>query len=171
MVKFLILALSLISTHVSAQSTKLSKLDTTQYFDFWEGTWEGTWPEGDKQGKAINKVFWISGDKVLHENFEVIEGQSKGFKGTSISVYRPQLDIWKQAWADNQGGYFDFVGSFESNNRMFQTQPVERNGQMFIQRMVFREIKEDSFTWDWEASQDGGKTWNLNWQIKYTRLD
>ena len=161
--------LSTMST--SAQSLKLSKIDTTQYFDFWEGIWEGTWPEGNKQGKAINELLWISGDKVLHENFEVIEGQNKGFKGTSISVYRPQLDVWKQAWADNQGGYFDFVGAFDGDNRIFQTEPVKRNGQTVVQRMVFSDIQENSFTWDWETSQDGGKTWNLNWQIKYMRVE
>ena len=25
--------------------------------------------------------------------------------------------------------------------------------------------------WDWEISQDGGKTWNLNWQTRYKRAD
>jgi hypothetical protein len=35
--------------------------------------------------------------------------------------------------------------------------------------MVFYDIKKDSFTWDWEGTQDGGETWNLLWRINYTR--
>lgn len=155
---------------VDAQFIKLTEIDTIDYFNFWEGTWEGTWPEGDQVGKAINKLTWIAGDKVLQENFEITDGQNKGFKGTSISVYRPNLDVWKQAWADNQGSYFDFTGVFDGDNRIFQTTPVTRNDQPFIQRMVFKNITKDSFTWDWESSNDGGTTWNLNWQINYTRI-
>ena len=169
MTKLLSAILILCFIRVSAQDLK--EIDTVDYFDFWEGTWVGTWPEGDKQGKAVNKLLWISGDKVLHENFEVIEGKSKGFKGTSISVYRPQQNIWRQAWADNQGGYYDFVGEFIDNRRIFKTQPRDVNGQTIVQRMVFYDIEMDSFTWDWELSKDGEATWNLSWQIKYTRIN
>jgi hypothetical protein len=157
--------------NASSQSFKLTEIDTVNYFDFWEGDWEGKWPEGDKMGKATNELTWITGGKVLQENFQVIEGQSKGFIGTSISVYRPQQDQWKQAWADNQGGYFDFEGSFDGDNRIFQTQIVEQNGNAVVSRMVFKDITKNSFTWDWEGSQDGGKTWTLNWQIKYVRVE
>jgi hypothetical protein len=36
-------------------------------------------------------------------------------------------------------------------------------------RMVFTNIKPDSFDWRWEASTDGGKTWQVNWPIHYKR--
>lgn len=29
--------------------------------------------------------------------------------------------------------------------------------------MVFKDIKPESFTCDWESSADGGKTWKLSW--------
>ncbi len=31
--------------------------------------------------------------------------------------------------------------------------------------MVFYDIKDDSFTCDWQGTQDGGTTWNLLWRI------
>lgn len=171
MPKFLMMFLLMCAFAGRSQSLQLVDLDTAHYFDFWEGTWEGTWPEGEKVGRATNQLTWIAGDKVLQENFEIIEGQNKGFKGTSISVYRPNQGAWKQAWADNQGGYYDFTGAFEGDERIFRTDPIDRNGQIFVQRMVFKDIKIDSFTWDWESSQDDGKTWNLNWRISYVRKE
>lgn len=140
-------------------------------FDFWVGEWEAIWDDGGgKLGKGINHVTKILDEKVIYENFEVLEGQNKGFKGTSISVFQPRLKKWKQAWADNQGGYYDFVGEFEGKKRIFKTNVVERNGESVLARMVFKDIKEDSFTWEWESSKNGGVTWNLLWRIQYKRM-
>jgi len=36
-------------------------------------------------------------------------------------------------------------------------------------RMIFYNIKKDSFDWSWEASTDGGATWKSNWLIHYKR--
>ncbi len=156
--------------YATSQELQLTNIDSSEYFSFWEGTWEGTWDEGEgKVGKATNFIEWTTGGKVLQENFEIYHGQNQGFFGTSISVFNPQTKEWKQAWADNQGGYFDFYGVFEDNRRMFQTHPKEINGTTIIQRMTFYELDTDSFTWDWEGSRDGGETWNLNWRIKYVR--
>jgi hypothetical protein len=89
-----------------------------------------------------------------------------------MSVYQPARDRWKQAWADNNGGYYDFTGIFEDEKRIFQTEVNKLpDGRRFVQRMVFYDISEDSFTWDWESSNDGGETWNLNWRIFYERLE
>jgi hypothetical protein len=35
--------------------------------------------------------------------------------------------------------------------------------------MIFRDIRNDSLTWDWERSTDDGKTWSRQWRILYTR--
>ena len=35
--------------------------------------------------------------------------------------------------------------------------------------MVFHHITKDAFTWDWEGTTDGGKTWKLLWQLDYRR--
>ena len=140
-------------------------------FDFWVGKWEAIWDEGNnKIGKGTNEVTKILDGKVIKENFIISEGQSKGFKGVSISVYNEKTDIWKQAWADNQGGYYDFTGEFHADKRIFKTQTINKNGKQFISRMVFKDITKDSFIWDWESSSDNGVTWNLNWRINYKRI-
>jgi hypothetical protein len=43
-------------------------------------------------------------------------------------------------------------------------------GGTIISRMVFYDISEDSFTWDWESSTDDGDNWTLNWRIEYSRV-
>ncbi|MEM7109886.1 MAG: hypothetical protein AAF519_16795 [Bacteroidota bacterium] len=142
-----------------------------EYFDFWLGEWQATWEEGDgKVGKGINRIKKILDDKVILENFEITAGQSKGFKGTSISVYQTQLKTWKQSWADNQSTFYYFKGKVDGSNRIFQTETFETNaGRKITQRMVFKEIKAKSMVWDWESSVDGGETWTLNWRINYTK--
>ena len=37
--------------------------------------------------------------------------------------------------------------------------------------MVFYDIGENSLTWDWESSLDGGETWKLQWRIFYIRMN
>ena len=55
--------------------------------------------------------------------------------------------------------YFDFwVGEWELSW-------TDQQGNTVINRMIFHDIKSDSFTWDWQSSSDGGKTWQLNWQF------
>lgn len=141
-------------------------------FDFWVGKWDLTWDDGDgKVGKGTNHIIKTLDDKVIQENFEAVEGQLLGFKGTSLSVFNPNNKEWHQAWADNQGGYFNFVGDSDGDKKIFKTQPVERDNKTIILRMAFYDISDQALTWDWERSEDGGKTWNLSWRINYSRVD
>ncbi len=167
-ITFLSLLIFLIFLEANAQA--LATLDSARYFDFWAGSWTASWDEGEGvKPLGTNTISWILDGTVLQENFEVKEGKSKGFKGTSISVFQPGPNRWKQAWADNQGGYFDLVGEFSGEKRIFKTQVVERGEKKIQQRMVFYDITESSMTWDWEMSQDGGATWTLQWRIYYTK--
>ncbi|MEM9833687.1 MAG: hypothetical protein AAF944_23860 [Bacteroidota bacterium] len=141
-------------------------------FDFWVGEWELTWTDaqGDSQ-KGYNRIVKILDNQVIQENFEVIptSENATAFKGMSLSVYNPRSKQWHQAWTDSQGGYYDFTGQFEGEKRMFVTTITNQKGKEVELRMVFRDISAESFVWDWESSTDGGKTWNLNWQIHYQR--
>ncbi len=163
--EYLVLPLLLVMTSViSAQSLKLQ--DST-LFDFWVGDWNLTWTNSaGKEEKGTNRITKILDGKVIQENFSFASG---AFKGTSISVYNLSKKTWHQAWADTQGGYFDFEGDLEGDKRIFKTKVREENGKKIIQRMVFYNIKQNSLTWDWQSSRDGGVTWNLLWRINYVR--
>ena len=95
---------------------------------------------------------------VIQENFEAREGAMKGYRGMSLSVYNPKKKTWHQAYADNQGAYFNFTGQRHEDKRIFKTATVTLAEKKLIQRMVFYDITQDSFFWDWESSEDEGKT-------------
>jgi len=140
-------------------------------FNFWVGKWNLSWEYSDGSiGKGVNDIINRLDGKVIQENFEATDsGPYKGFKGTSISVFNPNSKSWHQAWADNQGGFFNFVGEVSEGRRIFKTKPYKKDGKEIILRMVFKDIQQDSLTWEWEQSVDGGKTWALQWRIKYKR--
>ncbi|MGB5819171.1 MAG: hypothetical protein WBG90_06765 [Saonia sp.] len=139
-------------------------------FDFWIGSWEATWDESEGVvGKGTNEIKKILDGKVIQENFQITEGKGKGFKGTSISIYQTKWNRWKQAWADNQGGYFDFTGDVSGDEKIFRTTPLKKDGKKILSRMVFKDVRKDAFTWYWEKSKDGGKSWKLLWRINYKR--
>ena len=141
-------------------------------FDFWVGEWELTWDsqqtggaEG-QEGKGTNKIYRILGECVIHENFTAADGS---LIGQSWSMYNPRTREWRQTWVDNQGSYLLFTGKFENGEMELRTAPVERNGQTFISRMVFRNIEANSINWDWQRSTDNGETWVDVWNIEYQR--
>ena len=147
---------------------QIDQLDSASY-DFWVGKWDANWKNANgTTGSGTNHVFKVLDGTVIEENFAITGGAQSGFLGKSISVMDAKKQ-WHQAWADNQGGYFDFTGEVIGEKKIFKTKLVERDGKKIIQRMVFYDIKEDSFTWDWEGTQNGGGTWNLLWRINYTR--
>jgi hypothetical protein len=158
---------------VSLANSQSLPSEPEKYFDFWLGKWEVTWEEGNgKTGSGTNHITKILDGTAIKEEFQILKGQSKGFKGTSISSYHKRFNTWKQAWADNQNNFYYFTGKIDGNKRIFQTDIFPMNdGKEFTQRMVFYNIKQNSFTWDWQSSTDGGKNWKLNWRIQYKRIE
>ncbi len=136
--------------------------EQARQFDFWLGNWDASW-EG---GSGSNSVSKILGSCVVYEQFEA--NDEKPLIGKSVSVYDPRANVWRQTWVDNSGGYLDFEGGWQSD-RMVLSRSFERNGKTIMQRMVWYNIKQDAFDWNWEKSEDGGESWTVNWQIHYTR--
>ena len=129
-------------------------------FDFWLGEWDMTW---GADGKATNHVLCILDGKVIQENFSSVD-----LNGMSVSVYDPERGLWCQTWVDNNGTYLDFTGKFEDGKMILIRDAIVR-GEACKQRMVWYNIEAGQFDWNWERSDDGGATWRVLWQIKYTR--
>ena len=122
-------------------------------------------------GSARNRISKTLDGKVIEENFEQDAGDSPPIlRGHSISVLQQSSGIWQQAWADNQGGYFSFSASIDGDKRIFATALLSgADNSVRGQRMVFYDIRPDSFSWDWEGTRDGGKSWSLLWRLRYVR--
>ena len=120
--------------------------------------WVGEWIAEDEQGQPIgtNRITRNEyGDCVITEHFRMSDGS---LIGHSVSIYRPGLKQWRQNWVDNQNSYFDLVGGpvrgtdhafFFENKRVTETQAH--------QRMIFQDVKPDSFTWRWQKRAKPGK--------------
>lgn len=134
-------------------------------FDFWLGDWNLSW-EG---GTGRNTITYKYGICVIEESFaaDLSTDGPLPMKGTSVSVYSPQLKKWRQTWVDNQGGYLDFEGGF-SDGKMTLSREAFKDGQRLYQRMVWYNISEDSLDWNWEKSSDSSH-WETSWRIHYLR--
>jgi len=129
-------------------------------FDFWLGEWDVTWGE---DGTGTNHIERILDGKIIQENFIAPD-----LHGMSVSSYDPERQLWCQTWVDNNGTYLDFTGKFEDGRMTLSRDAIVR-GEACKQRMVWHNIQGDRLEWNWERSDDGGKTWRVLWQIHYVR--
>lgn len=168
MLRFVILFLC----YVCAPLRSTAQDGAKNWFDFWIGEWRVQWQEqGGNKGTGTNSVIKILDSVVIQENFRAETGALKGYKGISLSVYNSRTNSWHQGYADNNGGYFNFLGSRDGERRIFKTAVTQRDGKQLVHRMVFHHIHENAFVWDWELSEDEGKTWSLKWRIEYNRIN
>lgn len=143
-------------------------LAEARQFDFWVGEWNAFWSDSLRGSNRIEKMF---GNCTIQENFM---DPKTNYLGKSWSVYNSNHKIWQQTWVDNNGGYIHLTGGMTGDSMILRTaeQKVPSNvsptGRM-ISRMVYYNIKPNSFDWSWEASTDGGMKWTPSWQIHYER--
>jgi hypothetical protein len=136
--------------------------------DFWVGTWDARWEAGPgtPAGAGTNTITREYGNCVIQEQFD--GGPATGnLIGHSVSVYHASARMWRQTWVDNQGGYFALTGGQEGDR--FVLTNTQLSEQAPLQRMVFEDIAQNSFTWRWQRSTDNGATWSDQWVIYYTR--
>lgn len=146
-----------------SEQTKPCQAPEARQFDFWLGEWDLTWGE---DGRGRNTVTTRYDGCVIEENFD--GAPSMDFKGMSVSTYNPEVKKWQQTWVDSQGNYIHLSGDFREGKMTLVNQPPQSAGKLLF-RMVFYNIEADSLDWDWERSEDGGRSWELRWRIHYQR--
>jgi len=170
----LILSLLSVSALFSQQSTTQAAPNPCtaapqKQFDFWVGEWDLTWPgqNAGEMGRGTNSIKRILDGCVVQESFS---GQdAMHLRGTSVSIFDANSGKWKQTWVDNEGGYLDFVGELKNGQMILQREASRPDGSKILQRMVWKNITANELDWSWEASRDGGKTWQVQWPIHYKR--
>lgn len=141
----------------------------TEQLDFWIGEWKVEWTDEDGISKyGTNTITKILGSCVIKEQFNGNPGTS--LVGRSYSVYNNYTGIWYQTWVDNNGTYLSFTGGKDGDNFIFSREYRNAQGEQIMQRMVFKDIKENSLVWDWQMSKDGGKSWTSTWVLNYSRI-
>lgn len=157
-----ILAVTLPLAALAQATPSGCRSEESKRLDFWVGDWEGT----HDGGKSRNRISKILDGCVVLEEFRGRPGTP--LDGMSVSTFDPATKRWRQAWVDNTGAYLDFTAATVDGNFAFE-RATEKDGKRIRQRMVFRDVKPDSFTWDWQRSDDDGASWKTTWQIAYQR--
>jgi hypothetical protein len=152
-----------------AQAPAKPACDTSQHheMDFWLGDWDAHYTQNGVAARGRNRITRILDGCVIHEEFS--GAPAAPLEGRSWSVYDRAARRWKQTWVDNSGAYLDFSGDVVDGNRVFARQ-FQRDGKTIHQRMVFRDVTADRFTWLWQRSDDAGATWKTTWEIDYRRV-
>ncbi|MEO8329417.1 MAG: hypothetical protein ABI586_05375 [Candidatus Nanopelagicales bacterium] len=130
--------------------------------DFWIGEWDASWDGGG----GTNTLTLELGGRVIVERFEATPPES--FKGLSVSVEVDGGRQWRQTWVDSTGSYWAFVGGPQADGTFVFATPEPVDEDQVFKRMVFSNIKADSFDWRWEFSADA-QTWDERWAIRYRR--
>jgi hypothetical protein len=160
-------ALCLVSLAAHAQAPKGCDSPESHQMDFWVGDWEAAYVQNGVAAKSRNRITKILDGCAILEEFTGAPGTP--LDGRSHSVFDRTSGQWKQTWVDSSGGYLDFVGSVVDGNRVFARE-FQRQGKTIKQRMVFRDVKPESFKWLWQRSDDGGAAWTTGWEIDYRRV-
>lgn len=162
----LIITITLFSLSICTDAQK-RHTGSADFLEFWIGEWEVSWKEGETIANGHNSIQYVLDSMAVEENFEVLSGKMKGFKGKSLSQLDLKSEIWKQTWVDNQGTYLDFSADLVDGNPAFSRSFLVNKDSIY-QRMVFSEITENSFVWTWMRSKNK-EEWQVTWEINYLR--
>ncbi len=99
------------------------------------------------------------------------DGPSGHFEGLNLRLYNPQTRQWSLNFANSNGGTIGqpTIGSFKNGRGEFYDQEI-LNGRAIYVRFVISGITPDSCRFEQAFSDDGGKTWEVNWIATDTRV-
>ncbi len=104
------------------------------------------------------------------DNF-VPEGWRPGFLGMTLRLFNPNDQQWSIYWASNQTGTLEppVIGGFEDGVGIFEGDD-HHDGRPVRTRFIWSGITSDSAHWEQALSEDGGRTWETNWIMRFTRI-
>lgn len=148
-------------------------------FDFELGSWKihlhklehpltgsNKWIEFD--GTSVTRKVWDGRSQI--EEFET-DGPAGHIEGLTLRLYNPQSHQWSLYWATSKSGTIGLptVGEFKDGAGEFYDHE-EINGRMTLVRFLWTKTNSDSPHFEQSFSEDGGKTWEVNWITDQTRV-
>jgi hypothetical protein len=160
------------------RTEQVQERDGQRDFDFEFGTWKAhvrrlvkplagstTWVELD--GTSVVRKVW-DGEANMGELD--IQGLSGRIQGVTLRLYDPQTRQWSVSFSSRAGGVpgQPLYGRFKDGRGEFFDQETF-NGRAIYVRFVFSEIARDTFRFEQAFSDDGGKSWEVNWIATFRR--
>ncbi len=128
-------------------------------------TGSNTWVEFE--GTGVCRKVW---DGASLDQVE-LDGPAGHIEGLTLRVYNPQSHQWRLYWANKKVGILDppQVGEFKNGRGEFFAQDTI-NGKTILIRFVWTNTTTDTPHFEQSFSDDGGKTWEVNWITDQTRV-
>jgi hypothetical protein len=157
----------------------VAERDGQHDFDFEIGTWKThlkrlqhpltgstTWVEYD--GTTVVRKVWDGRANLVEL---VADGPAGHFEGLNLRLYNPQSHQWSLNFANSNDGALTepTVGKFKNARGEFYDQETW-NGRAIYIRFVISDITPSSVRFEQSFSEDGGKTWEVNWVAADTRV-
>jgi hypothetical protein len=148
-------------------------------FDFELGAWKtrlsrrlnpltgsNTWVE--YEGTSVVRKIWNGGANLVELD---VEGPAGRIEGLSLRLYDPQSRQWSLNFANRKGGTLSppTIGGFKEGRGEFFAQET-LDGRAILVRFVISDISPSSCHFEQAFSDDGGKTWEVNWIANDTRV-
>ena len=169
----------------SAQTAKAgaplaaTKRDGQHDFDFEIGTWKthlkrllhpltGSTQWVEYNGTTVVRKVWNGRANLVELE---ADGPAGHFEGLSLRLYNPQSRQWSLNFASSSGGTLTqpTIGEFKNGRGEFFDQETLDGRAIFV-RFVISQITADSCRFEQAFSDDGGKTWEVNWIATDTRV-
>jgi hypothetical protein len=158
----------------------LAARDAQHDFDFEIGRWKThvsrlenplsgskTWVEYD--GSSVVRPLWNG-----HANLVELEldGPAGHIEGLSLRLYHPQSRQWSIHYANSKAGMLDppLTGEFSAGRGEFVGEDTWK-GKTILVRFVISDITRNSCRFEQSFSDDGGRTWEVNWIATDTRVN
>ena len=122
-------------------------------------------------GTSVTRPAWNG--KAQVEEFEVDSPVAGHIEGMTVRLYSPTSHQWSLNWANQKNGRFDVptVGAFlKDGYGEFYDQEVFE-GRTILVRYIWSNITKTSAHFEQAFSDDGGKTWEVNWITDQQRVE
>jgi hypothetical protein len=144
-------------------------------FDFLTGEWRidhSRRPDPSKE-EWTNFSSSASVHRVLDGmgSIEELRKPDRSFMGMGVRVWLPEQAKWADHWTSAANGIVNppQLGQFIDGEGVFlSSEAVE--GIDWLYRGVWDQIGDGRCRWHQSASRDGGKSWQWNWWMMWTRL-
>jgi len=153
--------------------------DGSHDFDFEIGAWKThlsrlqrpltgstTWLE--YEGTTVVRKVWNGRANLVELE---VDGPAGHIEALSLRLYNPQSRQWSLNFSNSSSGTMSqpSIGEFKNGRGEFFNQETF-NGRSIFVRFVISNITPNSCRFEQAFSDDGGKTWEVNWIATDTRV-
>lgn len=154
-------------------------------FDFLVGSWTSRQRRLRKRLQGCDEwETFVATSTVQHLpggviNFDTMAAEDwrPGWVGMSLRLFNPATNLWSIYWLTNEGGGIDpksgqlepaVVGRFRGEEGVFEGDDVFE-GRPIRVRLLWQRQGADRARWQQAFSDDGGRSWEVNWVMDFQR--